>query len=51
MAYLNPVERVHCLYRSYANGVIAFGREIAARTEQYWCPIKNSRPAAAVHAR
>lgn len=42
LKYLNPIERVHCTYCSYANGLIAFTREVAARTEKYWCPIKHA---------
>ncbi len=41
LAYLNAIEKVNCTYCSYANGTIAYIREIAARTEQYWCPIKH----------
>lgn len=44
LPYLNPLEKLNCLYCSYANGVIGYVREIAARTEQYWCPIKHARP-------
>jgi hypothetical protein len=43
LAYLNIIEKINCAYCSYANGVIAFAREIAARTEVYWCPIKHAR--------
>ena len=49
--YLNGAERLNCLYCSYANGVIAYVREIAARTEQYWCPIRHSRPVRGAHDR
>ena len=41
LPFLNTVEKLNCLYCSYVNGVIAFIREVAARTEQYWCPIKH----------
>ncbi len=43
LPYLNLIERFNCLYCSYGNGVVAYAREIAARTEQYWCPIKHAR--------
>ena len=43
LAYLNVIEKINCAYCSYANGVIAFVREVAARTEVYWCPIKHAR--------
>jgi hypothetical protein len=51
LAYLNAIERANCLYCSYANGLIAYVREIASRTEQYWCPIKHARRVIAAHAR
>jgi len=41
--YLNAIEKLNCAYCSYANGVAAYVREVAARTEQYWCPIKHAR--------
>jgi hypothetical protein len=43
LAYLNGIEKANCEYCSYANGVLAYIREVAARTEQYWCPIKHAR--------
>ena len=43
LAYLNAVEKLNCLYCGYGNGVISYVREIAARTEQYWCPIKHAQ--------
>ena len=43
LAYLNALEKLNCAYCSYANGVMAFMREVAARTEIYWCPIKHAR--------
>lgn len=43
LAYLNIIEKVNCAYCSYFNGTIAFIREVAARTEVYWCPIKHAR--------
>ena len=51
LAYLNPLEKLNCVYCGYANGVIAYAREIAARTEEYWCPIKHARPVAKPHSR
>jgi hypothetical protein len=43
LAYLNVVEKINCAYCSYYNGAIAFIREVASRTEVYWCPIKHAR--------
>lgn len=51
LPYLNPIEKVHCAYCSYANGLLSYAREITARTEQYWCPIKHARTPASVHDR
>ena len=51
LAYLNALEKLNCAYCSYANGLIAYVREIAARTEQYWCPIKHARRVVGSHAR
>jgi hypothetical protein len=51
LAYLNGIEKLHCTFCSYANGLIAYVREIAARTEQYWCPIKHARTVPAPHSR
>jgi hypothetical protein len=43
LAYLNLLEKINCAYCSYCNNAIAFIREVAARTEVYWCPIKHAR--------
>lgn len=43
LAYLNALEKLNCAYCSYANGLASYIREIVARTEQYWCPIKHAR--------
>lgn len=43
LAYLNAIEKINCAYCSYVNGAFAFMREVAARTEIYWCPIKHAR--------
>ena len=51
LAYLNGIEKVNCTFCSYANGLIAYVREVAARTEQYWCPIKHARAIPAPHQR
>ena len=49
LAYLNPLEKLNCAYCSYANGIIAFFREVAGRAEQHWCPIKHARRILAAH--
>lgn len=47
--YLNGIEKINCAFCSYGNGIVAYTQEIAARTEQYWCPIKHAQKVAAVH--
>lgn len=51
LPYLNLIEKFNCFYCSYGNGVAAYAREVAARTEQYWCPIKHARRIKAAHER
>ena len=51
LPYLNIIEKFNCFYCSYGNGLAAYFREIAARTEQYWCPIKHARRIRAAHSR
>ncbi len=51
LGYLNGIEKLNCLYCGYGNGLISYFREIFARTEQYWCPIKHSRHTFAMHQR
>ncbi len=51
LAYLNAIEKLNCAYCTYANGVFAYVREIASRTEEYWCPIKHAKRVMGTHAR
>src|SRR5271165_1249766 len=51
LAYLNTIEKIGCIYCSYANGLLAMITEIAARTEQHFCPIKHSHPLVQTHSR
>lgn len=51
LSYLNFFERWHCVYCSYGNGVVAYIREILARTEQYFCPIKHAHRVLGTHER
>ncbi len=51
LAYLNAIEKVACVYCSYANGLLAYITEIAARTEQHFCPIKHARRSLQSHSR
>ena len=49
--YLDRVEKINCWYCEYFNGVIVYVREIAARTEQFWCPIRHSTTPKDKHSR
>ncbi len=51
LSYLNPMEKLCCVYCGYFTGLIAYIQEIAARTEQYWCPIKHARKVGTIHSR
>jgi hypothetical protein len=51
LAYLNSIEKVGCIYCSYANGLLALITEIAARSEQHFCPIKHAHSLAKTHSR
>jgi hypothetical protein len=51
LPYLNVIEKINCAYCGYANGLASYFREISARTEQYWCPIKHARRIQAAHSR
>ena len=51
LAYLNIIEKVDCMYCSYAVGMLGYAGEITARTEQYFCPIKHARKILSSHSR
>lgn len=41
LQYLDPLEKIGCMYCGYANGVLLYFKEIAGRTEKYWCGIMH----------
>jgi len=49
LAYLNPIEKINCLYCSYFNGLMHYAAEISAKTELYFCPIKHAKKVAYKH--
>ena len=51
LGYLNLLEKINCVYCGYGNAVAAYGKEITARTEQYWCPIKHASRVKDPHSR
>jgi hypothetical protein len=51
LGYLNFIEKFHCTYCEYGNGLMGYMREILARTEAYFCPIKHAHKILGTHAR
>lgn len=51
LGYLNVIEKMNCVYCGYFNGLVGYAREMAARTEQHWCPIKHARRVGDIHSR
>jgi len=51
LAYLNAIEKLNCMYCSYAIRVFAPVRQVASRTQKSWCPIKHARRVLGVHGR
>jgi len=51
LTYLNFAEKFNCEYCAYVNGILAYFTEIAARTEQHWCPIKHANCSKCAHSR
>lgn len=43
LKFLNPVQKINCMYCGYVNGFMGYGTEIVARTEQYWCGIQHKK--------
>ncbi len=51
LGYLNFIEKFHCTYCEYGNGLVSYMAEILARTEQYFCPIKHAHKLLGTHSR
>lgn len=51
LGFLNFIEKFHCTYCEYGNGLMAYMTEILARTEQYFCPIKHAHKVLGTHGR
>ncbi len=49
LGYLNPIEKLNCMYCSYFNGLMHYASRIASRTELYFCPIKHAKKVAYEH--
>ena len=50
LGYLNPIEKLNCMYCSYFNGLMHYAAAIASRTELYFCPIKHAKKVMYEHA-
>ena len=50
LGYLNFIEKFHCTYCEYGNGLMSYMTEILARTEEYFCPIKHAHKILGTHA-
>lgn len=49
LGYLNPIEKLNCLYCSYFNGLMLYASAVAGRTELFFCPIKHAKKVVAQH--
>ena len=49
LGYLNFIEKFHCTYCEYGNGLMSYMTEILARTEEYFCPIKHAHKILGTH--
>ena len=49
LGYLNFIEKFHCTYCEYGNGLMSYMAEILARTEEYFCPIKHAHKIIGTH--
>lgn len=43
MTYMSPIQKLNCYYCSYVNNALSYMREVTARTEVYWCPLKEAK--------
>jgi len=41
LKYLTWYEKIGCMYCGYVNGFLLYAKEIAGRTEKYWCGIMH----------
>lgn len=49
LGYLNPIEKLNCLYCSYFNGLMLYASAIAGRSELHFCPIKHAKKIISQH--
>ena len=49
MTYMSPIQKLNCYYCSYVNNALSYMREVVARTEVYWCPLKEAKQRQKAH--
>jgi hypothetical protein len=43
LKYLNPLQKIYCMYCGYGNGAFSYWKQIAGETEHYWCGIQHKK--------
>lgn len=43
LKYLNPIQKVYCMYCGYGNGAFHYWARIVEETEHYWCGIQHKK--------
>ncbi len=43
LSYLNPLQKLYCVYCGYANGILQYWVRIFGETEKHWCAIHHYR--------
>lgn len=43
LSYLDPIEKAHCTYCGYVNGLFNYAVKIGGETEKFWCGIKHKK--------
>lgn len=43
LSFLSPIEKVHCMYCGYCNGLTHYASQIAGASEKYWCGIRHEQ--------
>ncbi|PIR59736.1 MAG: hypothetical protein COU68_04010 [Candidatus Pacebacteria bacterium CG10_big_fil_rev_8_21_14_0_10_45_6] len=43
LEYLTLIQKLHCMYCGYVNGLFRYVTAIGAKTEKYWCAIQHKQ--------
>lgn len=49
LQYLNLMQKLGCMYCGYVNGFLRYAKEVAGKTEEYWCGIMHEKIHPAEH--